>query len=180
MVSNLRAKRRWNLWPLAGVNSKKKSSRRLYLFRELVSRCHVPDSTTTPIWIYLNNVEIPFIQIPLHASLTHCNLLFSFAFGPPTLSFEFNHLVHVHTKSKEPIGTGGCCFTFWCPCFAFCKASNDSKVDDLGWVYAALGLIGCNLIGATVLSMHIEEKRGLKKHGCAWVSLNRQGVACVF
>lgn len=171
MVSNLRAKRRWNLWVLAGVNSKKKSSRRLYLFRELVSRCLVPDSTTTPLWIYLNNT-----------SLTHCNLLFSFAFGPPTLhvSFEFNHLVHVHTKSKEPLGIGGCCFTYWCPCFAFCVASNDSKVDDLDWVYAALGLIGLNLVGATILSMHVEEKRGLKKHGCCWVSLNRQGVACVF
>ena len=93
----------------------------------------------------------------------HC--LTYFAFFPHHMYVPWPH------SPKEPLGTGGCCFTFWCPCFAYCTASENAKVDDLGIMYAVLGFIPVgNLISATILSMHVEEKRGLKKHGCVWVS----------
>ncbi len=53
------------------------------------------------IWICLNNVGIPFIQIPLHASLTHCNLFICILSNNTKLSFEFNHL-GTHQIQRAP------------------------------------------------------------------------------
>eukprot|EP00584_Thalassiosira_punctigera_P010404 CAMPEP_0172528790 /NCGR_PEP_ID=MMETSP1067-20121228/3053_1 /TAXON_ID=265564 ORGANISM="Thalassiosira punctigera, Strain Tpunct2005C2" /NCGR_SAMPLE_ID=MMETSP1067 /ASSEMBLY_ACC=CAM_ASM_000444 /LENGTH=178 /DNA_ID=CAMNT_0013312755 /DNA_START=100 /DNA_END=636 /DNA_ORIENTATION=+ len=70
--------------------------------------------------------------------------------------------------TKGGIGAGGCCLTVCCPCVAFCKAAEDSKVDDLGIAYLVLGFLGFNCCSLVALGMHTEEKRGLKKHGMAW------------
>ncbi|KAL3784025.1 hypothetical protein HJC23_006311 [Cyclotella cryptica] len=70
------------------------------------------------------------------------------------------------------IGTGGCLFTLCCPCFAFCKAADEAKLNH-GTMYCVMTVCGFGCCALMMLGQDIEDKRNLKKHGGGWVSETR-------
>ncbi|KAL7484265.1 hypothetical protein ACHAW6_009911 [Cyclotella cf. meneghiniana] len=67
------------------------------------------------------------------------------------------------------IGTGGCLFTFCCPCFAFCQAADESNLNH-GPLYCLMTICGFGCCAVMMLGQDIEDKRNLRKHGGGWLS----------
>eukprot|EP00586_Coscinodiscus_wailesii_P010671 CAMPEP_0172508880 /NCGR_PEP_ID=MMETSP1066-20121228/215667_1 /TAXON_ID=671091 /ORGANISM="Coscinodiscus wailesii, Strain CCMP2513" /LENGTH=129 /DNA_ID=CAMNT_0013287089 /DNA_START=145 /DNA_END=534 /DNA_ORIENTATION=+ len=69
--------------------------------------------------------------------------------------------------TEGEIGWGGCLMTSFFPCFAYCNAANDAKLDN-GNLYCVLTFCGFGCCALMMLGKDVEAKRGLKKHDECW------------